>query len=435
MNTNIFCQSVAKKLNRPINIDERTLISNYLSQITIDSHTSLKLAFKYHLEQIIRKLSAKISDVDIKEYQIKAIGLDAEDGYIFTSPISANSRSNSETIIAVAEKKDMASLDTENASLDTENSAKLETIFLLEVGEVYDLSKAIAPKSKHKYNYLMLDSDNCIEISNERDKFTWLIQEEHLRFQSGYINLHSKLRNIVMARLGRMTMAHQTTTFTDEAINRNRFAFGFDEFASQALITPEGTRFQFIEILPEYDVNYGTTVTLSPFNENRGWFRFRERFKILDKLSLTITNLNTSTKFVLPATPISIPGMQTIGGGIVHPFLGPIVNPLVVNRTYLPVDYFYGSVGYEYDLGASVNEYFLMNDLNSGFPAVDATYNGILRQLLYFGFENYFSFVAYVVPAGPLGDFPVTLTLIYKPRFTGVLELISEDDDDSDTEI
>ena len=109
-------------------------------------------------------MSAKISDVDIKEYQIKAIGLDAEDGYIFTSPISANSRSNSETIIAVAEKKDMASLDTENASLDTENSAKLETIFLLEVGEVYDLSKAIAPKSKHKYNYLFKNFSNISDF-------------------------------------------------------------------------------------------------------------------------------------------------------------------------------------------------------------------------------------------------------------------------------
>ncbi len=414
MNANVFCRAVEAKLLRKLNIDEQNIIKGYLSQIKIEPLTSIKLSFKYNLEQVLRMLqTGEPSVIDSKEYQIATIGTNDEDGELSNK------------------KHDESPNENELLAAET---AKLETLFLIEIGEVYDLSKAIAPKSKLKYNYLMLDSNNCIEIPDTRDKFIWLLQEEHTRLQTGYINLHSKMRNIVMARLGRMTMAHMYDTFLLSAINGgNRFAFGFEEFTSQALITPDGTRFQFIELLPTYDTNYGTTVVLSPFNANRGWFRFRERFKILDKLSLTITYLYNSTKVVLPATPFSFPaqhisGLSANGNGTVAD------NPVQTNEIYLPINYYYGAAGIEKDYYGPVQGQYVFSNYNSGNPAIDAAWNGGTHGLEWRGFNDYF-YELPRLPVPPPGNYPFTITLTQLPRFTGVLELISEDDSDDDTPI
>jgi hypothetical protein len=320
--------------------------------------------------------------------------------------------------------------------LQDAESAKLEAMFLIEIGEVYDLAKAVAPRSKLKYNYIMLDSNNCFEIPDSRDKFTWLLQEEHYKLQTGYINLHSKMRNIVMARLGRMTMAHMHGDFAIDALARHRYAFGFEEFTSQALITPEGTKFQFIAFLPEYDTNYGTTIVLSPFNANRGWFRFRERFKMLDRLTLTITNLNTSTKVQVPDTPFSFPATQ-ISGLSVTIGSRTAVNPVSIpnSRIYLPINYYYGQAGYEYDVYAMVEHEYVFSGFSYGFPPIDNAWNSGTHQLQWRTIADYY----YEIPTlakPPVGNTtPFTITLTKLPRFTGVLELISEDDDDDDTPI
>ena len=415
MNVNIFCSMVKEKLGRPLKIDEKESILKYLNEIQIEPGMSLKLAFKFYLDQVVKVLQTERSTdvLDFKEYQIVTLGTNKEDGQLINKKYEEESN---------------------NEYLHTVESAKLETLFLIEVSKVYDLSKEIAPKSKLKYNYLMLDSDNCFEISNSRDKFQWLLQEEHPKLQKGYINLHSKMRNIVMARLGRMTMAHMYGDFAAAATSRNRFAFGFDEFASQALITPTGTRFQFIEFLPEYDTNYGTNIVLSPFNANRGWFRFRERFKMLDKLSLTITNLNTMSKVQVPIDPFSFTAQF-----MSNVLLGPLTKYNVIgidnDTLYLPINYYYGQVGYEYDMDAMVQGEYKFSGFNSGIPAIDLAWNTGTHQLrreVFFGFDIY-----YPVPALPLppANTDFVITLPSKPRFTGVLELISEDDSDDDTPI
>ncbi len=420
MNANVFCNAVEDKLQRKLAIDERDSIKSYLQQITIESHTSLKLAFKYHLEQVLRVLRARavnISDSleDIKAQQIAMLGKRDED-------------------FQLVEKKHTHAPD--ERELLAAETAKLEALFLLEVGEVYDLSKAIAPKSKLKYSYLMLDSNNCIEIPDTRDKFMWLLQEEHPVLQTGYINLHSKLRNIVMARLGRMTMAHMHGDFAAAAVARNRFAFGFDEFASQALITPSGTKFQFIEFLPEYDTNYGTTIVLSPFNANRGWFRFRERFKMLDKLTLSITNLFDDTKVQVPATPFSFPASQ-ISGILVSSGGSFANNPVSIpnHSLYLPINYYYGQAGYEYDVYAMVQGEYIFSGYNSGIPAIDAVWNAGTHQLQWRAIGGFYYEVPLLARPPPFAVTDFTITLTELPRFTGVLELISEDDSDDDTPI
>lgn len=413
MNVNIFCQAIEDKLKRRLGLDEIDAIKKYLVSITLEPGTSLKLAFKYHLEQVYRILAERqpSDEIDLKEYQIAKLNTNKEDGQL------------------VAKKH---SEYPDERELLTAETAKLEALFLIEVAEVYDLSKAIAPKSKLKYNYLMLDSDNCYEIPDSRDKFTWLLREEHTILQKGYINLHSKMRNIVMARLGRMTMAHMHTDFTLASIDRNRFAFGFEEFASQALITPSGTKFQFIEFLPEYDTTYGTTVVLSPFNSNRGWFRFRERFKMLDKLSLTITNLNTSTKVQLPNTRASFPAIHRAGQSIVH--INTIDDPIEIPNglIFLQINPQLNSYNPLYPQTQNI---YTFSDYNSGNAIIDAAWNvsnmGIeWREYL----EYYYPIPLLPIPPGPV-DINFTITVPYLPRFTGVLELISEDDSDDDTPI
>lgn len=418
MNVNIFCQALEDKLKRKLGINEIDAVKKYLVSITLEPGTSLKLAFKYHLEQVYRVLAdsqPSIDEIDLKEYQIAKLGTSDEDGQLVTKKHTE-----------YPDERELLAAET----------TKLEALFLLEVAEVYDLSKAIAPKSKLKYNYVMLDSDNCFEIPDSRDKFTWLLQEEHTILQKGYINLHAKMRNIVMARLGRMTMAHMHGDFAAAAVARNRFAFGFEEFASQALINPEGTKFQFIEFLPEYDTNYGTTIVLSPFNANRGWFRFRERFKMLDKLSLTITNLNTSTKVQVPAVPFSFPATQ-ISGLTVNAGSRRAVYPIDIpnGRLYLPINYFYGQAGYEYDVYANVQDQYIFSGYNSGIPVIDAAWNTGTHGLQWRAISEYFYDVPYLARPPPFAATPFTITLTRLPRFTGVLELISEDDSDDDTPI
>ncbi len=411
MNADVFCRAVEDKLLRKLGSDERDTIKEYLSQIHIEPLTSLKLAFKYNLEQVVRVLQARKPPViDPKEYRIKMIGVRDEDGDL-------SNKKHSE----YANENDLLSAET----------AKLEALFLLEVGEIYDLSKAIAPKSKLKYNYLLLDSNNCVDIADTRDKFTWLLQEEHAKLQTGYINLHSKMRNIVMARIGRMTLAHMHGNFAFSSLDRNRFAFGFDEFASQALITPEGTKFQFIGFLQDYDSNFGTTLVLSPFNSNRGWFRFRERFKMLDKLTLTITNLFDSTKVVVPNTPLSFPAIHRAGQVFVIDEA--YVNPIEIPDWEVYVPFLEPKpVGVFYPVAYGT---YIFSGYNSGIPAIDAAWNTANKVLQWREAADYFYTMPVLPsPPGPV-NIPFTITITELPRFTGVLELISEDDSDDDTPI
>lgn len=405
MNSVAFHKALENRLNRSV---DKNLVIDYLSKIRLNPSVSVKLASKYHLEKLARELSkASEEPIDIKAYQIKSIGKNSED-----------------TI------EDIRKHEGSNYSEDTE-IAEIEAAFLVGALGVYDLSKAVAPKSKWKYNYIMFDSANCAEISDARNRFTWLIQEKTPVYRSGYINLPSIMRNIVAARMGRVTFAHQNSNFINRVRAKHRFGFGFEEFTSQAFITPYGNRFQFVAFLPDYDTTYGTTVTLSPFDANRGWFRFSERYKTLDKLTLSITDLNTSTRFVLPAEATVIPAIQL--RAIASSKAGVIESPIDIPNYLLPVNPKI-LTNNTYPYLTSVAEEYIFDGIDTGEPAIDNVYNGSTHSLVWVD-DNYFLFAdGYTVPFDLYGitriTFPITVTLRYAPRFTGVLELISEDDSD-----
>lgn len=413
MNVNVFCKAVSSNLGRRLTEVECDSIKEYLAGIRLSPLTSLKLAFKFHLDEVtneLKKIRTSFDSNSLNDLQQQIIGTTSEGAQPDISDVVA---------------------------ISTSESAKLEALFLLEIGEVYNLSKAIAPKSKMKYNYIMLDSANCYDIPDTRDKFTWLIQEEHAKPATGYINLHAKLRNIKMARIGRMTFTHMYGDFVAAADAKNRFGFGFEEFASQALITPSGTKFQFITFLPEFDGVYGTNVTLSPFNANRGWFRFRERFKILDRLTLTITNLFDDTKLVLPAESKELPVILHVGGP----------PPGNGYTAYAGNSFEVTGLRTEVSLTTRFTSFFL-NDLLRSEPMIlhfvngdagdEAVYDGRIANITAgYGIASEYSAFNEVVGFGALAAPPTELSIrsIYAPRFMGVLELISEDDDDDDSPV
>jgi hypothetical protein len=278
-----------------------------------------------------------------------------------------------------------------------------------------------------------LDSNNCREITENRTKFSWFIREEIQSPDAGIINVHSKIKNIVAARLASVSMTHQTTAFADQMFARNRLAFGFDELVSQAFISPQNFKFQFIESFPESDRNYGTNFNLSSFGFNRGWFRFREPIKFLERLSLAITNINTGVRYALPETVTQIPAVQQMGTLLPASNVFPAApNTILIDPRYIPLNYFFGPAGFEFDLPALSGEQVLVSGLNSGNPAVDAAYNGQLRTVQWTGTSNNFVYNGYVVPLFAAGSYNIVLSLIYNPRFMGVLELISEGESTSE---
>lgn len=423
MDTALFCKKVEKQLQRNLTTDEEETILDYIKNIKLTAHTSIPLAFKHYVDEVSKVLkkreyrnATKGKEIlDIKEYQVVAIGKNAE-----------NENSN-------------------NISIDEVEIVKLEALYLLEANNVYDISKAIAPKSKTKYNYLMLDSNNLYDINDVRNKFTWLINDANPIYQTGYINLHSKLRNIKMARIGRITITSMPISFVNDTLERRRFGIGFEEFNSQALITPLGTRHQFLAFLQEYDRNEGPHITLSPFNSNRGWFRFRDAFKSLDKLTMTITDLFDDSKFVLPDEKTSFAASFNVGLTVPSTHHSTLHHPIIITDWQERLSFQYDRV---YDTTVYIGrmtswDLMTTSDISTGVAEMDDYLNGWEFYPTYAGQkvdppDDYF-----ISPWGkptvdvgglpftlPDGLYTMTLTMQYKPRFTMVLELISEDDDD-----
>lgn len=312
----------------------------------------------------------------------------------------------------------------------------LEVFFSLKASN-HEISKSLAPSSKLKYNYLMLDSDNAIEIPDTRDSFTWLINDTNPRYQQGNINLHSKLRNAKFMRLGRITFANAPTTLVDYLVARSRLGIEFVELNSQAVIDTNGVKFHFLSCLPVYDVNYGCTVVSTSFFQNTGYFRFRERFKFIDKLTIRLWNIFGAAKFAIPAVETSFPGFQMIGTvftGLDDPFTWDYPISVANALTYIPHNALGNYFGYMcYGLEAVNISGFTTDD-----PVTDAAlilaYNSTPINPVKFVSSTLIDYQ--VNPSG--GTYftsdprPVTLTLIYKPRFTANLEIISEDSDDDE---
>lgn len=394
---------VKKVHKKPLSMDSLRDIQAYMAKIRITPNTSIELAVKYHLSYVLAIISDN-SEVDMHEYLNSAIGIEEDDQSV--------------------DKKYKNTVDqVSDADI---KAIEISTLFLLKAADAYNLSKELAPSSKLKYNYLMLDSNNAYETNSDRTEFKWLINQKGAnKYLPGYINLPSIIRNIKMARLGRTTFAYMPTNTVDLIRTRARIGFSFKEFASQALIMPSGTKFNFLQFMPESDTNYGCSFTLTSFFHNRGYFRFRERYKNLDSLTMSIWDLFTPAKIPLPDVFVSLTATQN--DIFTDSFISTtnINSALIINNTYFPA------------ITNGLTDRLYTNEIVniSGFTTLDpvgeaaiiTAYNGP-HSLVHWGQSFYYA----PSPVGTtaFGSVVVTITFRFKPRFTGVIELISEDDED-----
>lgn len=309
---------------------------------------------------------------------------------------------------------------------------------------IKDSSHASLPyriRSNHYYTYIMLDSDNCHAINDARDNFKWLIQENNTVIQPGVINVTNELRNIVAMRMSYISLNHMSKQLAQDYEYSHRFGIGFDEFVSQAFITPYGNKFQFISSIKYLDGAYGTNITLSTYDYNRGWFRFREPITKLDTLTMNIYNLNTDLKISLPdsyevfnATKQSgvrvYPRPQydyiSYSSGSYSSILGSYANTVKIDQgAWMPINYNYIYFIRNNIHSTSVGEPVLFSDLNTGNSALDALYNGQTKTLTYVTFDH-FTVDGEVGNIFPNGYYDFKITLLYKPRFICVLELVCE---------
>jgi hypothetical protein len=429
MESETFRNLIVGKIAKKHQLDSYDLskIRDYLHSVKITPNTSIKLAAEFHAKNIADMLvnggTSNVSElsktpIDIKAYQTNMLTDDLKgipgSSSLYTASLPGTQINHLLVPVIVLE---------------------LETLFQLEMLNKYELSKQIAPHSKMKYNYLMLDSWNCYEIPTTRDKFTWMLNDRNIVQQTGYINLHSILKNIKLARLGRMTFAHIFDNVMDLFSSGRRITFGFDEFASQALIAPNGTKFQFLEQLRPSDEAYGSTYTLSSYDQNRGWFRFRERFELLDKLSLNIWDLFglTATRISIPDSYLTFTGVQYYGFTVTNGFES-VTEPLEIAnfQKYLPMIWTWTESDRKEGPGISAEQFTLSGYTTLdpvGEAAIIAAYNS--THFLERVFDNYFKTPSPLGTHTPFTTQNITITVLWKPRFTGVLELVSEDDDDS----
>ncbi len=309
---------------------------------------------------------------------------------------------------------------------------------------IKDSSHAALPyriRSNHYYTYIMLDSDNCHAINDARDNFKWLIQENNTVIQPGIINVTNELRNVVAMRMSYISLNHMSKQLAQDYEYSHRFGIGFDEFVSQAFITPYGNKFQFISSIKYLDGAYGTNITLSTYDYNRGWFRFREPITKLDTLTMNIYNLNTDLKISFPdsyevfdATKQSgvtiYPRPQydyiSYSPGSYSSILGSYDNTIRIDQgAWMPINYNYIYFIRNNIHSTSVGEPVLFSDLNTGDPALDALYNGQTKKLTYVTFDH-FTVDGEVGSIFPSGYYDFKITLLYKPRFICALELVCE---------
>lgn len=396
-------KKIENNIGRKLSDSEKIVIIKFLDKQEYSRLTSKKFMIEYCVGILTPILRRKNTVTDIKQIQ--------------TEMIKSESIENKKDIIEIPDLHVII-----EKFLDADISTK-------------QLSKIIAPKSKIRYNYLMLDTDNCSEISNDRTVCKWIIRQNNPILQSGIINTYGYIRNITAARLGRVTVNNSNISDSLASAAHNRFGIGFQEFASQAILGKNNTRYQFVVFLPNSDTVSNLNYTLTPFFCNRGWFRFRSRFKTIDTLSMNITNLHTYNKFMIRDGFLIINGTINLGTGV--RFFASSDE-----SGFPPLEFKVNDPITAYDLQyvdlTRVTKYIktinvTLGGINSGDPVYDATFNGLETALFIYGgnFDS-INIDVYIPPATVSGIFNITITVPVLERVITVLELLTEDENDSD---
>lgn len=319
------------------------------------------------------------------------------------------------------------------------NNAEAESISVTSIlGEtsIFQFARTILPISKEAFIRCDLNLETAI-ISDDRTTFTWNLNWGPPKLERGYINMNVNLGRIARMRIGQTMFSNMPLTEYTTLTTR-RIAFDIQEFNDESFIHQNGSRFHFLQILGDrYYDKYGNNIRTSPFQLNKGWYRFARHHMPPSTLTLTFTDLFGPTRISFPPTPISIPATQWYKKPVASAFYNPgVVNyPLEIAAPYydlIPIVYRYMDKGVWATTGpGTVRNAVTFSGFTTDDPVADAAliaaYNTTRTISKYF--NNYFVNVDPLPLAGatyfaaPPVAVPVTITFIYAPSFSTSLDL------------
>lgn len=429
---------ITKKLNKRLSSDEIKYISNKIKNITFNKNN------------IGSTVNTLIDDIKTG----KAI-------------INIRNNKNVNTISAEPNKlvienqreytlQKLNESDEEYENIDRYNEAltlEVAEFFTYKKDDLFALSKCVNPASKEYYSYIMFDSFNKRTDLSTETRFVWELNDSGLAVErTGVINLPHKLNNIIRMRLGRVSVNNIDYDEFSKIFNTetNRFAFYFENFKSQSLISPDGNNFHFLA-KNDTRLRRGNCFTLSTFDENRGWFRFHKPHRNTDELILNMYDIFTPTAPIAVGTvPVSIDATATVGVTIDSswdPAFTKFYNPVIVSAT--PADLYNMMTTVFFAPGDTQTENvdgpsssnpvtYTISGFTTADPVADAAfiaaYNTSNWTAVLEGDHLYFEPPVdpnTAVPPLTLGGgkggsyIPITITWNVSPRLLGVLEVVS----------
>lgn len=399
---------ISKKINRSLNTYELKLVTDRLKSLSIITKNTMMDVVNDLLSQILNThFEVKM---DFKQYQNKEIGIEEEDNMV---------------------KKENAVLDLQ---IDAELSLEVATFLQLNSNDLFRLSAKLNPSSKQFYAYILLDTTSAAPTNIPSDQtvsqWNWYLNWGGAPvYEAGYLNLYYNLYDIIKMRLGRVTFANLWDT--DLALlQTDRIVYQIAEFNDQAIIDPTPFKFSFTQ----YEFSqYGNNITMTAFNANQGWFRFRKPYRPPDSITLSIYDIISNVYISIHQTPFVATGTQIVGLSVVIAGVT-YQDPLLITSgydmfhvPYVPASSFTGTSTQSYIIAG-------FTTLSPGIlpdSAVIAAYNGTKPITLIAG-------SSYAIP--PVADLsttgcnfgvlpafiPITITWLYAPRITGALEIVYE---------
>jgi len=376
--------------------------------------------------------------------------LNKDDIEFIKQEISANPNSNVNDIIYKLRERSTVDNNVDiGTKADDNNNAKLNVMSIFNNSNPYHSSLLINPSSKEYYSYVMLDTNNVDSLLSTETFFVWNLNDGTPSYRTGTINIPHKIYPIKRMRLGRITFAnmHYADFYKIFLSTSNRIATTFHNFGSQALIAQNRLKYHFLHKFI-YDQSYrGGSLTITPFYSNRGWFRFNKKFNKPDQLQVSFADIFTpESPISVPLTECSFSAVQYFNHAIFSVDFSSYSYYLEIDKSERLLNFIYdyidSSINNSPNDNGTMQEQVLISGFTTDDPAADAAviaaYNGYHTLTRVFSIDNSFDNrlsdqTAYWNPPTDISsityagsEIPVTITLIYKPRTTAVLELISE---------
>jgi hypothetical protein len=309
--------------------------------------------------------------------------------------------------------------------------------------QLYELSKQLNPKSKLYYQYICFDSSS-VAAESTSTRLVWNINDKVPVRTPGTINLQNRFDDVVAMRIGQMSVVHADYALYDAITNSpsNRTAVYFENFGAQRIRGPENNDFHFL-LKNNVAAQIGYDMVLSPFDSNRGWFRFYEPHPATPQLILSMHDLYApSTKLEIKDEFYSFSANYLYTNAIIVSAGYPPREAATIQITedlkkYLPLrleEKLYGTIP---DINGSATTdpiEFTISGFTTNDPVADAAiiaaFNTTLplRNLIYSLLNEVQPPLSIVEMAGvdlTEGQLvPITITATKKPRLIGVLELV-----------